>query len=249
MDRSPVSDFWESLPSRLPATAECVLIISAHWESNQLTLAGRTAQPSIQYDFQGFPDTLYRLRWPLPDGRDDGARLLKRLHHCGLDVSEEAERPFDHGVWVPLVRAWPAMPIPVFQLSLVRGWQGEDYLQLGEHIAALRDTGVLLIGSGSLTHNLHDLDLHAPANTPEPWAKTFMGALLNAIAHRDLQALAHPWRLPHGRRALPTLEHYWPLVMIAACSELPLSPLFAHWQYGTLAMHSFVTSDHNKGEQ
>lgn len=164
------------------------------------------------------------------------------LDACGLDVQEEAGRAFDHGVWVPLCRAWPAMDIPVFQLSLMHGWHGMDYLRLGRQLRPLREDGVLVIGSGSLTHNLHDIRLDAPENQPAPWAADFMDGLMDALHEANLNLLAEPWRLPHGHHALPTLEHYWPWLVIHGLADGHLDPVFRRWLYGTLAMHSFATT-------
>lgn len=241
LDEGEVAAFWQSLPNRLPVPPWAILVISAHWQAPTLTLAGRTSSPGIQHDFYGFPEALYRLRWPLPDGRDAGARLLALLDACGLDVREESERPFDHGVWVPLCRAWPEMAFPVFQLSLVHGWRGMEYRRLGRRLQLLRSEGVLVIGSGSLTHNLHDIRPDAPENRPVPWAAAFMDGLMDALRDDNSAALANPWGVPHGRRALPTLEHYWPWLVIHGLADGQLESLFRHWQYGTLAMHSFTT--------
>ena len=151
LDNGPVAAFWQSLPSRLAQTPDAILVISAHWQTATLTLSGCTRHPAIQYDFSGFAEELYRIRWPLPDGRDTGTRVLELLADCGLTPVGEADRAFDHGLWVPLCRAWPEMNIPVFQLSLVDSWQGDDYLQLGKKLAQLRHKNILLIASGRLS--------------------------------------------------------------------------------------------------
>ena len=235
----PFSRFWAGLPARLHAPPTAILVISAHWEAAQPTLAGHVVKPLIQHDFYDFPDALYRLRWPLPDGRAMGDWLLDQMRQAGIDVAEMAERAMDHGVWVPLRSAWPSMSIPLFQLSLTCHWGGEDYLRLGEQLNTLRQRGVLIIGSGSITHNLRVVGRQAEAGVADAWAAAFVDALEAAIAARDLAALADPWQLPYGQQALPTLEHYWPLLPIVGMSDAPLLPMFKAWVYGNLAMHSY----------
>ena len=235
----PVAAFWRSLPKRLAARPRAVLVISAHWEAPVPTLAGHTKAPRIQHDFYGFPKELYRIRWALGDARAAGREVGKSLRHAGVEVAEAPERPLDHGVWVPLVRAWPEDPPPVLQLSLVAGWEGEDYWALGERLRALCEAGVLVIGSGGLVHNLAEVDPEAPPNAAAAWAEAFLQSLLEALAARDLAQLWNPWRLPHGRRAHPTREHYWPWLVIAGLGRGALSPLFARWEWSALAMHAF----------
>ncbi len=238
--QSPVAAFWRSLPKRLPARPRAVLVISAHWERPTPTLAGHTAKPRIQHDFFGFPEALYRIQWALPDGRKAGRMLLDLFAELGLEVAEEPERPLDHGVWVPLVRAWPEDPPPVLQLSLVSDWKGEDYWRLGAQLRALARADVLVIGSGGLVHNLAEVRPQAPPDAPAPWAARFLQALLEALRAQEAKKLLDPWQLPFGRRAHPTREHYWPWLVIAGLADGALAPIFARWEWGTLAMHAFA---------
>ncbi len=236
----PVAAFWRALPAGLPARPRAVLVVSAHWEMPRPTLAGHVARPRIRHDFSGFPEALYRIRWPLPDARAAGAEVRGLLREAGVAPAEAPERPLDHGVWVPLLRAWPEDPPPVLQLSLVAGWTGADYRALGMRLRALAAAGVLVVGSGGLVHNLAALDRDAPPDAPAPWAARFLEALLAALAARDDERLLDPWRLPFGRRAHPTREHYWPWLVVAGFAQGALEPVFARWEHGTLAMHAFA---------
>jgi len=240
---NPLARFWASLPQRLERSPRAILCVSAHWEAAEPMLAGATETPAIQHDFYGFPDALYQLGWPLPDGTETGSWLTEQLAEAGLKVSTESGRAFDHGVWMPLLRAWPAMDVPVFQLSLVKAWQGQEYLEMGEILAELRRKNVLIIGSGSLTHNLQAIDRHAKKGIAVDWATAFIAELEAAIADRDFVTLAEPWCLPNGKQALPSLEHYWPLLPIVAASGQTLSLLLRDWAFGSLALHSYSTTD------
>ncbi len=231
--------FWGSLANSLTVKPKAILCLSAHWQTTRPTLAGHQQKARIQYDFSGFPASYYKIQWPLPDAREAGAYVLNLLREAGIACAEQATRPLDHGVWVPLCRIWPAMSIPILQLSLCKDWHGQHYLQLGEQLASLRQQGILFIGSGSLTHNLHDLDRSSADGEARPWAMAFMHELEHAIAERDFETLANPWQLVHGKRALPSLEHYWPLLPIVAMHDKPLQPIFQQWAFRTLAMHSY----------
>jgi 4,5-DOPA dioxygenase extradiol len=165
--------------------------------------------------------------------------LRETLVAQGIPVLAE-ERPFDHGLWLPFKCIWPAAPLPVFQLSLCVREGGPWHLALGEALAPLRDAGVLIVGSGGITHNLGEIHWHAPEGQPASWAVEFMTALEQALEAGDREALCHPWTLPHGRRAHPTLEHYLPfLVALGAAGAQGLAPQHRNWMFGTLALHAY----------
>ena len=219
-----------------------MLCISAHWDAVTPRLAGAVLHPAIQHDFYGFPPALYAQTWPARGDMALGHWLRDTLSVQGLPVTIE-ERPFDHGVWLPFKCIWPTAPLPVFQLSLCVRQGGPWHLALGEALAPLREAGVLIVGSGGITHNLHEIHWHAPEGTAASWSVEFMGALEAALASGDRTALCQPWTLPHGRRAHPTLEHYFPfLVALGAAGTQGLEPVHRNWMFGTLALHAYGSS-------
>ncbi len=236
LEGGPPRECWAALPERLPETPRALLCLSAHWQHPTPVLA--TAR-TIQYDFHGFPEALYRIHWPLRDDPDTTTWLRGRLGACLGHLEEDPERPLDHGVWVPLLPAWPAPPFPVYQLTLPRDPQSA--WDLGRRLAPLRAEGVLLVGSGGLTHNLRRLHWHAPPGQAEPWAATFVEAVEAALDARDPAPLLAPWDLPHGRDAHPTVEHYLPLLTaLGAAVGEPCTPLLRHWAFATLALHGYA---------
>ena len=241
----PVRRFWQQLPESLPRQPRAVLCLSAHWLTTAPCLAGDVATPWIQHDFHGFPETLYRIRWPLT-GAPETARWLKsRLERHLAAFYEQPERPFDHGVWVPLIHAWPKPEFPVYQLSLCPERGAQWHLELGRRLAPLREDGVLIIGSGGIVHNLGRIDWQAKRGHPAPWAAAFMAAVEAALLHRDFDALCDPWSLPHGHDCVPTIEHFLPLlVALGTCLEgQQVRPLYKDWEYGSLALHSHAVID------
>ena len=241
LGESPVRRFWQQLPETLPHNPRAILCLSAHWLTRAPALSGLSPNPGIQYDFSGFPEELYRIQWSLHDDPDTDHWLSEQLTQRLPDLQFEPHRPLDHGVWVPLINAWPQPDFPVYQLSLCPDRGAHWHLELGRKLAPLRDEGVLIIGSGGLVHNLRRIDWHAQRGKPAAWAAAFMQAVETAIAEHDFEALCHPWTLPHGRDCVPTIEHYLPLlVTLGTATDEPVHPLYKEWEYGSLALHSYA---------
>ena len=240
LGEQPVRRFWRHLPDRLPQPPRALLCLSAHWLTPDSRLAGGGPRPSIQYDFEGFPEQLYRIQWPLRGDAGTAQWLRSRIGALLPGLQPQPERPLDHGVWVPLIDGWPEPAFPVCQLSLGRQRDAAWHLELGRRLAPLRDEGVLIVGSGGIVHNLARLDWQAPRGIAEPWAAAFMTAVETAIERQDHDALCDPWSFPHGREAVPTLEHYLPLlVVLGSGMGRAATPLYRDWDYGNLALHSF----------
>lgn len=238
----PVTSFWETLPAWLQPLPAAVLCISAHWETANPRLSGITAPRKIQHDFYGFPPALYELRWP--DGAESAPEIadtiLGSLADAGIKTEVEDRRPLDHGVWVPLLRAWPEAPVPVIQLSLCPRQGAHWHWRFGEALAPLRRRGVLILGSGGIVHNLACLDWDNVEASPPDWAVEFMAALEPAILSRDEAYLCRPWALPNGRTAVPTLEHYLPLLVALAAGGDRVERLHATWTHGSLGCHAYA---------
>lgn len=237
--------FWRSLPELLPEQPKMILAISAHWEHNRLSLCGGGAEPRIQHDFFGFPLELYEEKWELPDSTAAGDWLLDRLHSLLLeDIEHEPNRPLDHGVWVPGKVMWPRLAMPVLQLSLVKMLPPSVYVDIGRRLQELRNDGVLILGSGGITHNLGRVAFSNVAAVPEAWATTFVEAVESLLAARDYEGLARPLSLPYGRECHSTLEHFLPLLLVAgAAGSETMRPLHRAWAYGSLGLHAYGTID------
>ena len=193
-----------------------ILVVSAHWESGHLLVTG-AAQPETWHDFYGFPEELYALRYPAPGAPALAAEVVELLDTAGFQATLDPRRPFDHGVWVPLSLMYPAADIPVIQLSLPSRHGPQLQTRLGQALAGLRERDVLLIGSGSITHNLRELDWHAGPDTVMPWAGAFRQWMVEQLAASDEQAL-HDYRqrAPEAVRNHPSDEHLLPLFFARA---------------------------------
>ena len=219
----------------LPAPRS-ILMISAHWEARPISLGATTTQPLV-YDFYGFPEQYYQQRYPAPGAPELAARVRALLAGHG-PIADAPQRGLDHGAYVPLVAMYPEASVPVLQLSLPT-LDAPELFQLGRALAPLRDEGVLIIGSGFLTHNLRRVQWSADALTPS-WAAEFDGWCADVLARRDVDALLdYRRRAPAVALALPTHEHFAPVsVALGAADAGPVSfPITGFW-LGSLTRRS-----------
>jgi len=188
-----------------------IVIVSAHWESQDLLVNGNP-QPETWHDFGGFPPALFAVQYPAPGLPELSLQVAALLGAAGLPARIDSKRPLDHGVWVPLSLMYPQADIPVVQVSLPSRQGPALQTKVGRALASLRDEGVLVIGSGSITHNLRELDWHAGPESVEPWAKEFRDWMIDKLASNDEAAL-HDYRklAPHAVHSHPSDEHLLPL--------------------------------------
>ena len=192
----------------LPRPA-AVLIVSAHWENAPLTIGATRAGTPLVYDFYGFPERYYRAQYPAPPAPELASDLRRLL--SDQPVAEDAERGLDHGAYVPLSVMYPQADIPVLQISMPT-LDPLRLFEVGKRLQPLRDQGVLIIGSGFLTHGLpflRDFRIDAP---PPAWSTEFDAWAREALEHGDVDQLADfAHRAPAVRYAHPRTEHLAPL--------------------------------------
>lgn len=223
-----------ALAATLPRP-RAVLVVSAHWESRELLL-GSAARPATWHDFGGFPASLYAVQYPAPGAPELAAQAAALLAAAGLPAALDERRPRDHGAWVPLRLMYPQADIPLLQLSLPTLAGPELQLRVGQALRELRDQGVLLIGSGSITHNLGELDWQAGPDAIEPWAAEFRDWMVARLRADDRAALLDYRRqAPHAARNHPSEEHLLPLYF-ALGAGARFTPVHSGFTYGALGM-------------
>lgn len=233
-----LSDYLTRLAASL-SNINAVLVISPHWQTRDLCVMG-TFQPTTIHDFSGFPEVLYTLQYPAKGSPEYAEVLIKSMAEHGIQVRLDASRGLDHGAWVPLIYLLPQADVPVFQLSMPVHLNAESALQLGAALRALRDRGVLILGSGGFTHNLYEI---APKDAvPESYVKLFGDWMREAVIKRDFERLANYRQLaPYATRAHPTDEHLLPLMVALGASfddeELHIER--GDIYYGMLSMESY----------
>ena len=192
-----------------------VLMISAHWTARPVTLGATTTVPLV-YDFYGFPQRYYDVQYPAPGAPEVAARV-RSLLGGPTHVADAPTRGLDHGAFVPLVAMYPNADVPVLQVSIPT-MEPEPLVALGRALAPLRDEGVLIVGSGFLTHNLRTADFGGQ-RPPPAWATEFDAWTAEALAKRDVDAmLAYRARAPGVSMALPTHEHFVPVLVALGAS-------------------------------
>ena len=214
-----------------------ILMVSAHWEKRPTTL-GATRPVPLVYDFFGFPARYYQTQYRSPGAPDLAVRVRELLEERDIALAEDPERGLDHGAYVPLVAMYPDADVPVLQISMP-GLDARTLVHLGEALAPLREEGVLVFGSGFLTHNMS----YAFRPGVPPWAREFDSWAEGALASLDVDALVDfQSRAPAARIALPTWEHYAPVLVAAGAlgTDRPAVsfPITGFWMDGAFTRRS-----------
>jgi 4,5-DOPA dioxygenase extradiol len=195
---------------------QAVLVVSPHWQTRSVQVMA-TGQPDTMHDFGGFPEALYQLHYPARGQPDIAAEAEQLLTHAGLAPSLDDHRGLDHGAWVPLMHLLPGANVPVFQVSMPRTLTTEQALLLGQALAPLRAQGVVIMGSGSMTHNLYEFRQNV--TLPAPYVQAFSTWVRSAVLGNATESLLHYRELaPHAERAHPTEEHFLPLLVAYGAS-------------------------------
>lgn len=219
-----------------------VVILSPHWMAHGVEVMAH-AQPPTWHDFGGFPPVLYRLQYPAPGAPVLAQQVQARLAQAGIIAALNPERPLDHGAWVPLMHLLPQADVPVVQLALPVGADARAVYALGQALQDLRSRGVLLVGSGSMTHNLREFfggECQAASYVAEfsRWVEQQVQAgAIDVLLDWQQQA-------PHALRAHPTDEHFLPLYFAlgAGAGSTP-HYLSREVMHGMLAMDAFALQD------
>ena len=242
----PALTRWaEGLRERLAAEGQPlrgIVLMSPHWMARQPAVM-TNAQPATWHDFGGFPEPLYRLQYPAPGAPALAEHVLGLLQAAAVPAVPDAQRPLDHGAWVPLMHLLPQADVPVFQVSLPARLDGARAYAFGQALAPLAEEGVLIVGSGSLTHNLYEVRFDAAGAEGEDYALEFSAWITQAVLNRDHARLQQTMAIaPHAQRAHPTPEHLWPLMVAAgaAGAEVPAKRIEGGITHGVLAMDSYL---------
>ncbi len=224
---------WSDATAR-PAS---ILMVSAHWEQRPTTL-GATRPVPLVYDFYGFPEKYYRTEYPSPGAPALAERVRELLAEQQIAWAADERRGLDHGAYVPLVAMYPAADVPVLQISMP-ALDPEELFELGRALAPLRQEGVLVFGSGFLTHNMR----YAFRPGTPAWARQFDEWVADALRRFDVGALKDfERRAPDAAVALPTWEHYAPLLVCAGAvgDAVPrvTFPITGFWMDGAFTKRS-----------
>lgn len=216
-----------------------IVIVSPHWQTLGPVRVSASTAPETIHDFGGFPEALYALRYPAPGDPALAARITSLLNTTGIPAVEDPTRGLDHGAWVPMRYLKPEADVPVVQVSLPHDATPASAFRLGAALAPLRDDDILVIGSGSLTHNLMEVFRARPDDGA--YAQAFADWVTDAVARDDVDALLeYRSRVPDAARAHPTEEHFLTLLVARGAAAGPGRLVHGGMTYGILSMDSFA---------
>lgn len=219
-----------------------IVMVSAHWDTAVPTV-GFAEKPETIHDFFGFPDALYQLRYPATGCPEAAHEVVAAIQQAGFSVAQDAQRGLDHGAWVPLRLMFPEADIPVIPVSIQSGGGVKQAYALGTALAPLRSQGFLVIGSGSLTHNLRDYQLASLRNGETPgYVRAFSDWIEKTTEQGDTEALLNYRQLaPEAQRAHPTDEHLLPFfVSLGAGLSGPVKKIHSGIDDFVIAMDAYA---------
>ncbi|MCC6213127.1 MAG: dioxygenase [Burkholderiales bacterium] len=227
---------WQRIARELPRP-KAILIASAHWDTDvpEVTAA---EEPETIHDFYGFPKALYQIQYPAKGLPALAFHVEKLLKENRMEAKTDPVRGLDHGAWSPLLHMYPEADVPVVQAAVQTALGPKHHLALGKAVGPLADEGVLIIGSGHMTHNLRD----RAAGGPAPYAVRFQGWVKERIDAHAIDELADYRSVtPDGARAHPTDEHFLPLFFAlgAAGGRYKAERLYDGIEMGALAMDAY----------
>lgn len=224
------------------ARPHAIVVVSAHWEAHGPVRVTSSERPPLIYDFSGFPEALYDVRYPAPGDPALAGQIVREFAGAGIRSVLDPRRGLDHGVWVPLIHAIPAADVPVTEVSLPLDRTPAGVGAMGRALSSLREQGVLLVGSGGIVHNLRRVRLGEKAAPVDPWARGFDQWVRDRLGASDRTSLeAYRSLAPEAALAVPTSEHFDPLFFVlgAAAPGEALRDLYSGFYYGNLSMRCF----------
>ncbi|MDD4974954.1 MAG: class III extradiol ring-cleavage dioxygenase [Bacteriovorax sp.] len=224
---------------------KAILMISGHWEEESFTLMANPNPPML-YDYGGFPEHTYHVKYPAPGDLELVARTKALIEGAGFPMELDQSRGFDHGTFVPLVIMYPEADVPVVQLSLKKNYDPETHYQLGKALAPLREEGILIIGSGLSYHNLREFGRGEAANIASKQFDVWLGKTLIDLPKEERHQHLLEWtKAPSARAAHPYEDHLIPLHVVVGAAENEKGVMIYHEEG---LMHGMTVSSFRFGE-
>ncbi|MFN4225245.1 MAG: DODA-type extradiol aromatic ring-opening family dioxygenase [Hyphomonas sp.] len=237
-DDVPARAFLRTLGPSLPRP-KAILVVSAHWETD-IPAVNAVAVNETIHDFSGFPQILFDQRYPAPGDPALAGRIADLIRAGGFPVEIDTVRGLDHGAWVPLKLMYPANDIPVLQLSVQTHLGPAHHLRLGEALRPLAAEGILILASGSFTHDLRSVDWRGNNVAPD-WVTEFADWMTQALAEGRVDDLVNYRRLaPHAERNHPTEEHILPLFVALGAGAAQTRMLHTSLTFSVLRMDAYA---------
>lgn len=236
IEHNAFTEALSGLSARLPRP-KAVCVVSAHWVTSGSHVMS-SEHPRTIHDFYGFPRELYEVQYPAPGAREEAEQVA-----TNPAIVPDEQWGLDHGSWSVLRHMYPKADVPAFQLSLDSGRSFKEHLELGREIASLRESGVLILGSGNIVHNLRRIDWENPGGAYD-WALEFDSRVKSAVEKHDAAALAEPqkWGDTLLVAAHPTVEHYLPLLYCMGSTDErdAVSYPYEGFDFGSISMRAVL---------
>jgi 4,5-DOPA dioxygenase extradiol len=235
LENNEYTAFLQDLASQIPKP-KAIVLFSAHWESREQKVSGAETYETI-YDFSGFQDELYQIQYPAPGDLAIAKEVQALFQKENIPAEIDSVRGLDHGSWVVLHLLYPQADIPVIALSVNRYLSNAEQYRIGQALSSLREKDVLIIGSGGTVHNLRRLEWRATQTSP--WAAEFDNWLEAKLTAWDLEALLQYDQIaPYAKEAVPTPEHFIPLLLAMGTGDPHKKATLLHrsYQFGNLSL-------------
>lgn len=229
----PMREFFAPLEASLKQMVSdhgekprAILMISGHWEENDVGIMG-AARPPMLYDYSGFPPHTYEITYPAPGAPDVAVRTLKLLQEAGIAAHIDPNRGFDHGLFAPMEVMYPKADVPIFQVSMLRSYDPADHIAIGRALKPLRDEGIMIVGSGLSFHNLSLM--RGGGAGPSADFDTWLYDSMMAAPDARRQAMIDWERAPAARICHREEDHLVPIfVALGAAEHEPAERIFHH---------------------
>jgi 4,5-DOPA dioxygenase extradiol len=214
---------------------KAIVVFTSHWVAETLTISASDSIYDTMYDFYGFPEELYKIKYNAKGSSAIAEKIRNKLVDSGIKVKTDLTRGLDHGAWTLLQHLYPKANIPVVQVSINYTLPVEQQIKIGNALKQLGEEDILVLGSGNTVHNLRLVDFES--NTIDSWAKEFDDWLIDKIEAKDLKALnEYKKYAPHANLAVPTADHLVPLfIALGSSSELSPRVIFRNYELGNLS--------------
>lgn len=228
------------LANQLPIP-KAIVVISAHWQTDKTHISS-SPTPQTIYDFYGFPDELYQIKYNCP-GSPEIAAFVQQITQ--EEIRCEPNQGIDHAGWAVLNHMYPHANIPTLEISLDVNKSALEHYRLGKKLAPLREEGVLVIGSGNIVHNLSRINFSSLYGEVYPWAAEYDGQVAKALITQNHSSLIDYQKFPYANIAVPTNEHYLPMLYTIALQKETDKLRFTctDIQNGSISMRSFILCD------
>jgi 4,5-DOPA dioxygenase extradiol len=244
MEALESDSFTETLAGfgRTLGRPRAIVAASAHWEAPAPLRVTASARPETIHDFGGFPDELHEFSYPAPGDPALARSIVDRLFSAGVPATIDSQRGLDHGVWAPLSRLFPAADVPVVQISLPHPSDPARLLKAGAALAPLREEGVLILGTGNVTHNLRLARFPVKEAPIDEWPARFDDWMWRHLRGNDAEMLVrYRSEAPDAHLAAPTTDHIDPLFFVLGAGDgEPAQAIFEGFHFGNLSMRSFA---------